>query len=235
VVLAGCGRVAFDPTSPPDSTPDGTAPLRCGNEVSLVACFPFDGDANDTSGYAHHATGPVTYVPGRRGNAAVMGAATDLRLPDTTSFDFATAVTVMTWLRLEAAPSAGRGVIIDRNDGFALWVDDVRAPVFGLALESGIFSLAASVAIPLQTWVHVAATFDGSAITVYLDGMVARSAGVSPGNIRTDNTLGTRIGGNVPDVLNTMVDVLDGQLDELAVWSEVLPAVRIECVAGGTC
>jgi hypothetical protein len=235
VVLAGCGRVAFDPTSPPDSTPDGTAPLRCGNEVSLVACFPFDGDANDTSGYAHHATGPVTYVPGRRGNAAVMGAATDLRLPDTTSFDFATAVTVMTWLRLEAAPSAGRGVIIDRNDGFALWVDSVRSPALGLALDSGTFGLAGSMTIPLQTWVHVAATFDGTTINVYLDGMLRGSVGVTPGAIRSDNMLGTRIGGNLPDVLNTMVEALEGQLDELAVWSEALPAARIECVAAGTC
>ncbi|MCP3956471.1 MAG: hypothetical protein GY719_01320 [bacterium] len=86
-------------------------------------------------------------------------------------------------------------------------------------------SVVADSAVPLGAWTHVAGTYDGTAIRLFVDGVLV-AAGFYPGAMTqcTQNTgIGTRAS------FNRLF--LPGRVDELAVFDRPLAAVEIQALA----
>jgi hypothetical protein len=232
VVLAGCGRIGFDPGVEAGS--DASTAASCGAETSLVACFAFEGDTLDSSGLANHATGAVTFAAGRIGMAALFDETTTVLAPDTPSLDVSSAATAMMWVRIDAPPTGNRGVGYDRNNGLSIAILNDRTPVFSVATSATTHNVMTQ-ALELGVWIHLAATFDGSEIALYRDGVEAARAITSGPALDTADPDGSRIGGNLAETTNPGNEPWPGAIDELGIWSEALPAARIACAAADNC
>lgn len=238
LLVAGCGRVAFDPRRDPAGGTDGgatgdvTGVASCGSEPTLVACFPFDGNGDDTSGRGNHSisVGTSVFTPGIRSFAAKFDATSDIRVPDMPSFDFSTGLTVMAWVRLDTLPTDARGVIIDRNMGFAMFVRATGH--LGLGISTSVMNggANASTPLPIGSWSHVAGTYDRTAVNLYVGGAQVDELAIT-GDLGTADTGGTRIGGNVGDTTSSNEETFFGAIDELGVWEEALSPASISAAA----
>jgi hypothetical protein len=81
--------------------------------------------------------------------------------------------------------------------------------------------LPGTAALPVNTWSHLAATYDGSLLRLYVNGAQVAQQPVT-GPIRTDGGA-LRIGGN--GLLN---QVFSGQIDEVRIYSRALTAAQIQ-------
>lgn len=88
-----------------------------------------------------------------------------------------------------------------------------KTATFSLGLSGGIVGVATASTIPDNTWVHIACTYDGSALKIYLNGILEGTVAAS-GPIRT-NDQPVVIGRNL---LNTWNDWF-GRVDEVRLWN----------------
>ena len=82
--------------------------------------------------------------------------------------------------------------------------------------------------ITLNTWQHLALTYDGTTLTLYLNGVVA---GSTPANGTISNSFENFYMGNL---LYQGTDFwFNGQLDEVSLWSKTLTPAEINCMING--
>lgn len=122
-------------------------------------------------------------------------------------------------------------------DGYAGFRNEIDADFYLLQLynnnlegrlrnSSGtVFTATTSAGLTLNAWHHVGLTFDGGALTIWVDGAVAASA---PAN-------GTISNSNVPFTIgninfNAQPFWFKGKLDEVALWHHALSAEEMECL-----
>ena len=146
--------------------------------------------------------------------------------------------TVMGWMNpyplLDATPrsykilSTGSAAGVDRGWGLALRLtqmdgtgSSVRFTGFGIADNDSM-----QFALTLNTWIHVAVTYDNGLITYFLNGAMldtdTRAFGNEGANARL--VIGSRLGGNDSDQMN-------GLLDGIRVYDEVLTEGQIQQAA----
>jgi hypothetical protein len=232
LIASACGRAGFDPIAPdeagppardapsPDSRP---LPEVCPPDARLLACYGFDGDANDRSpgGTNHGTPSDVTFVPGVDGLAVHTTATSRI---DVLSPAFAlNRFTIDVWLRPDA--DTDRQIVFDHDSRWAMLFDPGGIPACNLAPNPLVLS--ASVTAPLATWAHVACTFDGTTMTVHVSGM---PAGSEPGDPVAPGTFPVAIAGNAPPS-DTPAPFL-GTLDRLRIWNDVLTPQEL-CAAAG--
>jgi Concanavalin A-like lectin/glucanases superfamily len=78
-----------------------------------------------------------------------------------------------------------------------------------------------TAALPLNAWTHLAATFDGATLTLYVNGTQAASLAAG-GNIAT-SAGALRIGGN-----NIWPEWFSGQIDEVRIYNRALSPAEIQ-------
>jgi len=142
------------------------------------------------SGSDGELNGTPEWVTGRIGGALELGGDQDyVVIPNNEGLKLrgADGFTVAVWIRVQ---DLGAGVILYHGLGCSTWAswflgvggpepDAPRQPdnlVFGVRSSNG--SAYTSVAAPVEAdvWVHVAATYDGATLTLYIDGSEADSA-----------------------------------------------------------
>src|SRR5207244_3787397 len=79
-----------------------------------------------------------------------------------------------------------------------------------------------STAVPLNTWTHLAFTFDGSTLRLYMNGSLVRSSNMNNGSIVT-SAGALRIGGNA-----VFGEYFRGIIDEVRVYNRALTAADIQ-------
>jgi hypothetical protein len=220
-----------EPPSPPDALP---RPEVVASQ-DLVAYYPFD-DATftqDRSGNGHHATLrgslPASHlVAGARGGALRLDGNAYLEVPSSPAFDaLRTGFTIAAWINLPSAPSA-YATVASRQAGSGTWEH------FGLGLYTSRGyvttddSRAAFTggAVPLGRWVHMAGTYDGSTMRIYLNGALVGQAGAVQGPAVDQTPL--LIGGNQNG--STVGERLVGLLDELRLYQRALTAAEIGAI-----
>jgi hypothetical protein len=129
------------------------------------------------------------------------------------------AVTVEAWVRLDYAAS-GKMVIFQQG-----------APGAGYALQVGADGklqfivddtvVEAPSALPLGTWVHVAGSYDGAALNLYINGVAAAAQAFAVPIIYDGS--GATIGAGDSDGAN----LWQGELQELRVWNIAQPAATL--------
>lgn len=205
-------------------------PFDCPIDPDLRACIRFDTDLGgtyaDESGYLNTVTHTnSSQVDGISGQAARGTPAARYWMADSASLDLTAAVTMEMWARFDSVPTTGRVGLIDNDGQYSV----IYFAGIGLRCSNGVNDLP-HVAIPVGVWFHVACTWDGAVVTMYIDGLpvVSQASVGTPGTTNTDPV----------SLLNTSPvfdEPLDGAMDNLRIWHAGRTQAQICADAGLSC
>ena len=153
-----------------------------------------------------------------QGSAAFDGSSDYIQLDDTFNY---TNHTVAAWVYVDSFSSWN--AIFAAQDGSS---DGIR---FSISSDSRIyyklngFALYPSTTISANKWYHIAASYEGSNLRVYLDGsLLGTSTQTTTIDNSTDATIGTRS--------DNYGDKMDGNLSNVAFWNRALSSDEINSV-----
>jgi hypothetical protein len=190
----------------------------------------------DTSGFGNDGSfaGLAAWTSGVSGAALDFAGSGDLVLvPDDVSLDLTDAITIAAWLRPNRV---GTQYVIKKaqkgaTDGYELSLSSsgglfVR---FNQASSGNAYRLNSLSGYPVDgsTWVHVAATYDGQQIKLYVDGALEGSLS-APGLVIGVNDVPLSIGGQFGGVR-----LFDGAVDEVHLYDRALSAHEVVALAMG--
>ncbi|HEY3181372.1 MAG TPA: LamG-like jellyroll fold domain-containing protein [Gaiellaceae bacterium] len=196
---------------------------------SLVGAWSFDAGsgttATDSSGKGNNGTlnGATWQTSGRFGGALSFdGAGDNVSVPDSASLDLTNASTLEAWVYPTSAP-AYAGIVAKERTGGGL--------PYGLEAASGLpdgyvntgsnATAASSSALPLSSWTHLAQTYDGTTVRLYVNGALAASTSASGSLLNSSDPL--RIGGD-----QTWGEWFGGRIDEVRIYSRALSQSEIQ-------
>jgi hypothetical protein len=177
-------------------------------------------DANGTT-TASTPAGPVgtltsaSWANGRYGTGMAFDGV-DTRVRSTTAINLGSAFTMEAWVLNPSAEQYETIMTVGADRNLFLRNGELR---FGF----GAGSVSFGVTLPTTTWVHVAVTYDGTALQAYVDGVaVGGPQAVALGPVTGPLQVGAWIfgGGNA--------DYLSGLLDEVRVYNRALSAAEIQ-------
>jgi hypothetical protein len=199
--------------------------------AGLVAAYGFDEGTGTTAGdgsgggHAGAITGATWSTAGKFGNAlSFNGASSMVTVADNAALHLTTGMTLEAWVR-PAANSGWRTVVMKERSGglaYSLYGYDNSAKPPAVYGNFGGDDVKASggSALPLNTWSHVAGTYDGATLRLYVNGVqVATKA--QAGALPT-STSPLRIGGN-----SAWGEYFSGLIDEVRVYNRPLSAAEI--------
>jgi Concanavalin A-like lectin/glucanases superfamily len=212
-----------------------------GLNAGLIGYWTFDepgttypdrsGNGNDARLNAA-ATAP-TWLSGPRGGDVrfVQGQSWLEVAPSASLNTITSAFTMGAWIFIEQRTAGIEHSIVTRQIG--------AETVFGLGLAgSGAFegfvetAAPAAIVVPLMQWTHVAATYDGALLILYVSGVAVQTYSIAgPPLAPTQKSL---ILGARNDDFAGIYEVLGGQLDEVVVYDRALSAAEVAAVAAGT-
>src|SRR5690606_817780 len=160
---------------------------------------------SDASGRGNHGEvlrGGVR-VPGVHGNALYLnGDRQQGFVPGSPTLDPGSALTLAAWVKPEKASGTQyliKKMELSQADGYELTLLSGGTFLFRINQKSGgsTYSVSSLGSYPGDgsTWVHIAATYDGTTMRLYLDGVESGSKSVSAGVPVGSNDLGLTIGG----------------------------------------
>ncbi len=196
----------------------------------LVAAYGFSEGSGTTTadqsglGNVGAISGAAWTAAGRFGNALSFDGTNDwVTVPDAASLDVTAGMTLEAWVRPTALGS-WRTVLLKEQPSYyayALYGDTGTNVPSGNAFIGGDVDVRAPAALALNTWTHLAATYDGTALRVYVNGTSVAQELIT-GPIAT-STGPLRIGGN-----NVWPEWFQGQIDEVRVYNRALTAAELQ-------
>jgi hypothetical protein len=198
----------------------------------LVGGWSFDEGsgsvARDESGYGNDAsiTGAVYTASGRFGGALSFDGNGDwVTVPDASSLDLTSAMTLEAWVHPTGSNTVPRPIVGKERPSNAAWflsaaTSGVTNPSVAIRLGSNVVATAGSP-LPVNTWTHLAATYDGAFLRLYVNGTLAVERAASGALATSSRPL--RIGHN--DVAG---GVFLGRIDEVRVYARALTAQQIQ-------
>jgi hypothetical protein len=208
----------------------------------LVSWWRADGGGADAGG-SNPGTllNGATFVPGIAGQAFGFSNVNQIvRVPDAPSLNPTSTLTLEGWIQVTANPSTDASVIVGKDDlvsGRQYELDiylsgGQRVFLVNLGLPAGFVSLLGTKPVPLNTWTHVAVTYDGSSVRLYVNGDLDTSLTAS-GSVTT-GTAPLTIGG-----LGTGPWSFFGAVDELSLYNRALSVAEVQSIysagAAGKC
>lgn len=192
----------------PADTGSGEPPL-CPLDPLLVACYPFDGDTADHGPLGNHlGSRHIDYDPN---GGVLLSESSSLVRTHRPQLDHGV-VTLDAWVRLDADPGNDRAMIADHDGVVGLWVMQGEL-ICSLNTNLGTVRVSAVNTIQVGILRHVACTFDGLNVALYVDGRLQRRI-VALGLLTTPaNPL--HVGENAPDGRDQWI----GLIDNLRIWN----------------
>ena len=133
-------------------------------------------------------------------------------------------MTMEAWIYPTASQSGWRTIMQREVDAYFLNAsNDTGAlrPSGGGTFNGTVAWVTGTTANPVNTWTHVALTYDGATMRLYVNGVQAASQ-AQTGAIET-NSNPLRIGGNVP-----YGEYFQGRIDEVRVYNRALSQAEIQ-------
>jgi hypothetical protein len=201
--------------------------------------------AADSSGLGNHGLlerlDPQTaWGSGRRGGALQITAADDreagVRIAASASVDGLQRFTVAAWAyrtdtTRDFSSVLSRQLDAGYNEIFNLSFTTAQLSIYvppGNPTSSYPYITRSKRATPASQWIHVAATYDGSRLRLYLDGVEESSVGYAHPLPATTTPLYLGTNKNPSDG-----EPMVGRLDDVLLYSEALPAAAIAALAAG--
>jgi glucose/arabinose dehydrogenase/chitodextrinase len=200
-----------------------------GAPPGLVAAYAFDEGTGptvtDASGNGNTgALGGATWTSGKYSyGLAFNGSSARVNVPDSASLDLTTAMTLEAWVMPTAVTSAWRDVIHKGKDIYYLMATSTRTarPVGGATI-SGVHQEATGTApIATNTFTHLATTFDGSMVRLFVNGTLVASKAATGSIATSSNQL--QIGGD-----SIYGQYFAGTIDEIRIYNTALTLAQIQ-------
>src|SRR5262245_33884072 len=212
--------VTFDNQNGAPSTP---------TPAGLVAAYSFSEGSGtsvtDSSGNNHTGTisGASWTSSGRFGSALDFdGSQAVVTIPSSASLQLTTGMTLEAWVNPSVTMHGWRSVIDKNTDRYYLMASSDRdQPAVGGTWAAGNRNLYGQTAIPPNTWAHLAATFDGTMVRLYVNGVQVASEQQTTPLTTSNGTL--QIGGNAYPGEN-----FAGRIDEVRVYNRALSVTEIQ-------
>ncbi len=212
----------------PASAQDCTAPPD-----GLVSWWRGENDAKDAFGINHGTLqNGATFAAGKVGQAFNLDGVDDfVNISDDSSLDFGptSPMTIDLWAYRTGSASAMH--LIGKRGGsinYQLVLDKKYNQ--GLVFNSNNGGAYSTVDLPLNTWTHIAATFDGTTFRLYVNGAEV-ATGTGALGAMNDALLQIGSSGNY--------EVFGGLLDEVSLYARALSATEIQAIynagAAGKC
>ena len=196
----------------------------------LVAAYGFEegggASVSDVSGNGH--TGAISgaswTAQGRYGGALSFNGSSNLvTVGASPLLNLASGMTLEAWINPTAA-SGTRDVLIKEGtnlDLYNLYARNWRGRPESNVYAGGANRVAEGATLPTNTWSHLAGTYDGTTLRLYVNGVQVASAAYS-------GTIGTssgplRIGGN-----SLWGEYFQGAIDEVRIYNRALTALEIQ-------
>ena len=203
----------------------------------LVAWYPFDGNANDFSGYSNHGAINGAQMTedrfGEANGAFSFSGGTNIQIPHNPQIDFATGDS-LTWAIWVLCHPDEQGSVFEKwlnsfvpYPPFHIRVNAVQGGAqvssLGYCGQNGQSAGVSSV-IPWNTWTHVAFTSSASHFSYFIDGQLVTSAEIPQVGCTNDHplTIGTRAGATHAHY--------EGKVDDFGIWDRTLSPEEIEAL-----
>jgi chitodextrinase len=208
-----------------------TAAVAATPAPGLVAAYGLNDSAGsvvaDASGQGNNGTnrnGTWTSAGKFGGALSFNGTSSRVDVPDAPSLDLTSAMTLEAWVRPVALGKAWKSVVVKLQPTdltYALYASTNTGRPAGIVYSGAEKQVAGPTRLPLGTWTHLAATYDGSVLAVYRDGSLVSSTFVSGPIATSGNALS--IGGNA-----LWGEWFNGLIDEVRVYNRALTATQIQ-------
>jgi glucose/arabinose dehydrogenase len=200
-------------------------------QTGLVAAYAFNEGAGtsvtDFSGSGNVGTTSNTTwsTSGRYGGAlSFNGTSSRVNIADSASLDLTTGMTLEAWVRPTTTTNWRNVILKERTGGMTYGLYSSNGPNPGVFIStsggSDLGPIAGSV-LAANTWSHIAGTYDGAQVKLYVNGVLAGSQAVT-GNILT-STGAVRIGGNA-----VWGEYFAGLIDEVRIYNNALTQAQIQ-------
>jgi len=211
----------------PEADPTGhpSSPFCDPTDPDLVACYQFEGDPKDSSANQLDATTVnVSFPPGKVGQAMQFAADSAADVRDSAAFDV-TAFTIEAWIWPSQLPSTDtRAGLLDMNGQYGFFL----RPDGDLTCTGGVTLPAAVAQLSTDRWTHVACTYDGTAGTIYVDG-IALSNATGGVMLKNGGTTGISLAADNPPGSGSR---FIGMIDEVRLMNVARTAAQICTDAG---
>ena len=204
------------------------APARAA--TGLVAAYGFNegtgsavGDASGTGN--NGTTSGTTWTTGGKFGSALNfnGTNASVTVPDSNSLDLSTGMTLEAWVNPNQLGGTWRTAILKQTTSgmaYSLYAHDGSRPLGQVGIL-GEQNATGSAQVPLNAWTHLATTYDGATLRLYVNGT---QVGSKPQTGSVPASTGPlRIGGN-----SIWSEWFRGLIDEVRVYSRALTAGEIQ-------
>ena len=207
-----------------------------GGPAGLVAYYSFDQGSGttvtDVSG--NNNTGSIvgaTWTTSGKFNGALSFDGTNQRvdIPNTASLQLSSAMTLEAWVKPSTVSNAWRDVIFKGNDNYYLMATTGPAhagtPAGGAIVNGAHTEAFGTGVLPTGTFTHLAATYDGATLKLYVGGTLVGSKAATGAITTSTNPL--QIGGD-----SIYSQYFAGVIDEVRIYNTALTQAQIQTDMG---
>jgi hypothetical protein len=197
----------------------------------LVAALAFDEGlgttTDDASGNGNIGTisGATWNAAGRSGAALSFDGINDwVTIADSNSLDLTTGMTLEAWVNPRSLSSWNTTMLKETSVGlaYALYASEGTPRPAVHVIVGGTERFApGTAAVPLNTWTHLAATYDGATLRLFVNAVQAGSLSLAGSMATSSSPL--RIGGNA-----IWGEYFDGLIDEVRVYTRALSQTELQ-------
>jgi hypothetical protein len=198
---------------------------------SLVGAWNFNETtgtvANDASGRGHTGAidGATRTAAGHSGGALSFDGINDwVTIADTNALDLTTGMTMEAWIRPTAVGTAWRCVLIKEQPNdlvYTLYAGNGAGRAATHIFTTADLGVSGTAATALNAWTHLASTYDGTTLRLYVNGTQVATRAVT-GAMRTSTGV-LRIGGN-----SIWSEWFAGLIDDVRVYNRALTATEVQ-------
>jgi hypothetical protein len=202
--------------------------------AGLVAAYAFEEGTGTTTAYAigKSHTGTLSNAAwttaGKNGKAlSFNGTNSYVSAADANDLDLTNGMTLEAWVNPLSLTSGGWNMIVMKEGSattlaYSLYANDGNPwPSITVRVGTADREAIGTSALPLNTWTHLAATYDGANLRLYVNGVQVGVLAQTGNMLVSTRTL--RIGGN-----SVWGEYFDGTIDDVRIYNRALTATEIQ-------